>query len=75
MSKYVTIGQYKGLSLDNTVEAVSDDAVEGRVEQELQNKAEEVTEGSVQEGDIVTINYVGTKMEWHSTEVQRIIMN
>ena len=61
VSKYVTIGQYKGLSLDNTVEAVSDDAVEGRVEQELQNKAEEVTEGSVQEGDIVTINYVGTK--------------
>lgn len=61
MSKYVTIGQYKGLSLDNTVEAVTDDAVEGRVEQELQNKAEEVTEGSVQEGDIVTINYVGTK--------------
>lgn len=61
VSKYVTIGQYKGLSLDNTVEAVTDDAVEGRVEQELQNKAEEVTEGSVQEGDIVTINYVGTK--------------
>ncbi len=61
VSKYVTIGQYKGLSLDNTVEAVTDDAVEGRVEQELQNKAEEVTDGSVQDGDIVTINYVGTK--------------
>ena len=61
VSKYVTIGQYKGLSLDNTIEAVTDDAVEGRVEQELQNKAEEVTEGSVQDGDIVTINYVGTK--------------
>ncbi len=28
---------------------------------ELQNKAEEVTEGSVQNGDVVTINYVGTK--------------
>lgn len=61
VSKYVTIGQYKGLSLDNTVEAVTDDAVDGRVEEELQNKAEEVTEGSVQDGDVVTINYVGTK--------------
>lgn len=61
VSKYVTIGEYKGLTLDNTVEAVTDDAVEGRLEQELQNKAEEVTDGSVQNGDVVTINYVGTK--------------
>ncbi len=35
--------------------------VEGRFKEELQNKAEEVTEGTVQNGDIVTINYVGTK--------------
>ena len=61
VSKYVTIGQYKGLSLDKTVEAVTDDMVDGRIKEELQNKAEEVTEGSVQIGDVVTINYVGTK--------------
>ena len=61
VSKYVTIGQYKGLSLDKSVEAVTDDMVDGRIEEELQNKAEEVTEGSVQNGDVVTINYVGTK--------------
>lgn len=61
VSKYVTIGQYKGLSLDKTVEAVTDDMVDGRIKEELQNKAEEVTEGSVQNGDVVTINYVGTK--------------
>ena len=61
VSKYVTIGQYKGLSLDKSVEAVTDDMVEGRIKEELQNKAEEVTEGSVQNGDVVTINYVGTK--------------
>ena len=59
--KYVTIGQYKGLSLDKSVEAVTDDMVDGRIKEELQNKAEEVTEGSVQNGDVVTINYVGTK--------------
>ena len=61
VSKYVTIGEYKGLTLDNTVEAVTDDMVDGRIKEELQNKAEEVTEGSVQNGDVVTINYVGTK--------------
>ena len=61
VSKYVTIGQYKGLSLDKTVEAVTDDMVDGRIKEELQNKAEEVTEGSVQNGDVVTINYVGPK--------------
>ena len=61
VSKYVTIGQYKGLSIDKTVEAVTDDMVDGRIKEELQNKAEEVTEGSVQNGDVVTINYVGTK--------------
>lgn len=61
VSKYVTIGQYKGLSLDKSVEAVTDDMVDGRIQEELQNKAEEVTEGSVQNGDVVTINYVGTK--------------
>ena len=61
VSKYVTIGQYNGLSLDKSVEAVTDDMVDGRIKEELQNKAEEVTEGSVQNGDVVTINYVGTK--------------
>ena len=61
VSKYVTIGEYKGLTLDNTVEAVTDDMVDGRIKEELQNKAEEVTEGSVQNGDVVIINYVGTK--------------
>lgn len=61
VSKYVTIGQYKGLSLDKSVEVVTDDMVDGRIKEELQNKAEEVTEGSVQNGDVVTINYVGTK--------------
>ena len=59
VSKYVTIGEYKGLTLDNTVEAVTDDMVDGRIKEELQNKAEEVTEGSVQNGDVVIINYDG----------------
>lgn len=62
VEKYITIGEYKGLSLDNTVEEVTDDQVEAQIEYELQNKAQEVTDKkeSVKEGDLVTINYVGT---------------
>lgn len=62
VDKYVTIGEYKGLSLDNTVEEVTDDQVEAQIEYELENKAEEVTDKkeTVKEGDLVTINFVGT---------------
>lgn len=62
VDKYVTIGEYKGLTLDNTVEEVTDDKVEARIEYELQNNAQEVTDKkeSVKEGDLVTINFVGT---------------
>lgn len=62
VDKYITIGEYKGLTLDNTVEEVTDDQVEAQIEYELQNKAEEVTDKkeTVKEGDLVTINFVGT---------------
>lgn len=62
VDKYITIGEYKGLTLDNTVEEVTDDQVEAQIEYELENKAEEVTDKkeTVKEGDLVTINYVGT---------------
>lgn len=62
VDKYVTIGEYKGLTLDNTVEEVTDDQVEAQIEYELKNNAQEVTDKkeSVKEGDLVTINYVGT---------------
>ena len=53
VSKYVTIGQYKGLSLDKTVEAVTDDMVDGRIKEELQNKIATLTGGRAAE-EIVT---------------------
>lgn len=60
VDKYVTIGQYKGLTLDNTVEEISDDDVEATIQQALKDAAEDVSSGSVEEGDTVTIDYVGT---------------
>lgn len=59
VDKYITLGEYKGLILDNTVEVITDDDVQARIDQELQDKAEAVSDGA-QEGDLVTMNYVGT---------------
>lgn len=63
IDKYIKIGEYKGIALDNTVQAVTDEVVEAQLEYELSNKMEEVTDknAAVQEGDLVTIDYVGTK--------------
>lgn len=60
VDKYITIGEYKGLTLDNTVEAITDDDVQAQIDQDLQDKAEPVSDGA-KEGDLVTVNYVGTK--------------
>lgn len=59
VEKYITIGEYKGLTLDNAVDAITDEDVQAQIEQNLQDKAEPVSEGA-QAGDLVTINYVGT---------------
>lgn len=59
VEKYITIGEYKGLTLDNAVDAITDEDVQAQIEQNLQDKAEPVSEGA-QVGDLVTINYVGT---------------
>lgn len=63
IDKYITIGEYKGLELQNTVDVVTDEDVEAQVENELQGRAEEVTDKdeTVQTGDLVTIDFVGTK--------------
>lgn len=60
VEKYITIGQYKELALENTVTEITDEDVDIEIVERLQDYAEEVTEGSVEEGDIATISYVGT---------------
>lgn len=59
VERYITIGDYKGLELDNAVDVITEDDVEIQIEAELQDKAEVVSAGA-QTGDLVTINYVGT---------------
>lgn len=60
VSDYVTIGEYKGLELDNVVQPVSDDDVEAEIEYQLQDSSEEVTDGTVEQGDFVTVNFTAT---------------
>lgn len=61
IDKYITIGQYKGLSLEKVVETITDAEVEGSISQDLEMTKEEVKDGVVEEGDTVVVNYVGTE--------------
>lgn len=63
VGKYLTLGQYRDLELSRTVQEITDEDVELRIQTELENHREEVTagDGTVQTGDQVTINYVGTR--------------
>lgn len=63
VEKYVTIADYKGITLDNTVEEVTDTDIDNRVAENLQNKSETVNDADavIQNGDTATINFVGTK--------------
>ena len=60
---YVTLGEYKGLKIeiDPAEFAVTEDAVENQIREELQaaDLFEQVSEGSVQDGDVVNIDYEG----------------
>ena len=46
IDKYITIGEYKGLALKKTVEAVTEEDVEAEIEYEMQNKAASCRVGS-----------------------------
>lgn len=64
-SEYITLGEYKNLSVEATKEEITEESIEARLKSNVGNFGtkvmEAVTEGSVQEGDIVTIDYVGKK--------------
>ena len=60
ISKYITVGEYKGLKLNNIVEPVSDPEVDTEIEFRLQDKAEEVKDATAQSGDQVRVSVTGT---------------
>lgn len=62
-SKYVELGEYKGIEYTMDVVEVTDDDVQTQVDSFLEglSETEEVTDRAVKKGDTVNIDYVGTK--------------
>ena len=62
IKKYLTLGEYKEIELENSVQEITEDDVQVQLEYELQNYMEEPsgTDAQAQNGDLVTINFVGT---------------
>lgn len=62
LDKYVKVGEYKGIKLDNAVAEVTDDEVEAQIQSAMQDTAEELkdADAKVENGDIVNIDYEGT---------------
>lgn len=59
IDKFITLGEYKGLDLTKNVIAVSDDDIQSRIDSDLKTYASEVADGTVEDGDIVNIDYEG----------------
>lgn len=62
LSKYVTLGQYKGITVDaEKIDEITDDDVEEKVNAFLKANGEkiEVTDRAAVDGDTVNIDYVG----------------
>lgn len=58
----VTLSEYKGVKVDVAAPEVTDDEVESRVQSALrQNPEQEEVDRAAEEGDIVNIDYKGTK--------------
>lgn len=60
ITKYVTLGDYKNLSVEVEKTEVTDDSVDEYINEQLTYKPEEITEDrAVQENDTVNIDYTG----------------
>lgn len=60
VSDYMKIGEYKGISLDRNLYEVTDEDIELEIQYELEDTGAEVKDGTVENGDMVTINFTGT---------------
>lgn len=62
-SKYVTLGEYKGIELVKLSDVVSDEAIQEKIDSNVAATAtqEQITTGTVKEGDTVNIDYEGKK--------------
>ena len=62
LSKYVKVAEYKGLEYTVNEVSVTDEDVDSEIDSRLQAAAttENVTEGTVEDGDTINVAYVGT---------------
>lgn len=60
-SKYVTLGDYKGIEIEVDDAAVTDEQVEGEFDAliEYYTTKEEIKEGTVKEGDLINLDFTG----------------
>ncbi len=60
---YVTLGEYKGIEVTETVQAVTEGSIKTAIENALEDNKEkkETKKDTVEDGDIVNIDYKGTK--------------
>ncbi len=63
MENYVTLGEYKGISVQQDVEEVTDGDVDLQIQNTMSDSAveSEDPDATIKNGDIANINYVGTK--------------
>ena len=58
----VTLGEYKGVAVEKNVEKVTDEAVEARIQNDVERASttQDVTDRAVENGDIVNLDYAGS---------------
>ena len=61
--KYVTLGDYKGLTVSLDSVEVTEEEIQNKIDTALKTNAEkkEITDRPIQKGDVVNIDYVGKK--------------
>lgn len=62
LSQYIVLGEYKGIEVAAQDLTVTDEEVETELQSQVENAVpiyEEIEEGTVKEGDVVNIDYVG----------------
>ena len=58
----VTLGKYKGVAVEKNVEKVTDEAVDARIQNDVERATttQDVTDRAVENGDIVNLDYAGS---------------
>lgn len=58
----VTLGEYKGVAVEKNVEKVTDEAVDVRIQNDVERASttQDVTDRAVENGDIVNLDYAGS---------------